>query len=109
MQYTNSNPARGEERYWSFIGVEDAFDRVILLLKVKVDNIRWDYDNEYDTYECEVLDVVIDNRNDSTKGNTVIVDQPWQLQKTLKQAQSLLIDVIFGKGVNAFFDRKAPF
>lgn len=108
MQYTNSKPSRGETRYWSFIG-ESREGRVILLLKVEVQDIRWDYENEYDTYECKVLEIVVDSLGDYTSGSSVIVDFPWQMQKTLKQAQTLLIDIPLSKGVGAFFEDAAPF
>lgn len=108
MQYTNSKPSRGETRYWSFIG-ESREGKVILLLKVEVQDVRWDYENEYDTYECKVLEIIVDSLGDYTSGSSVIVDFPWQMQKTLNQAQTLMLYGVLEKGTEVFFSSAPPF
>lgn len=110
MQYTNSAPSRGETRYWSFIGHGSRpANHDILVLKVKVKDIKWDYENEYDVYYCVIEEIIVDARGAYDIGDNVIVDYAWELQETLRQAQSLMLEVLFEKGVDAFFDSKAPF
>ena len=108
IKLINSKPSRGEIRYWAFAG-QSIQGAVIVLLKVKIDNIKWDYENEYDIYYCKALDVIVDSLGDYTKGSSVIVDYSWQMQKTEEQARLLLIHTVLTKGQQAFFYKDPPF
>lgn len=110
MQYTNSKPGRGETRYWAFVGHgRSPSKHFIILAEVVVEKIRWDYENDYDIYECRFVDIFADSQNSYEKGDTTIVDYPWQLQSTLQQAQALTISTLFKQGAEGFLDSTPPF
>lgn len=110
IELVNEKPEHGEDRYWTFISPGTQLNKhFILLAKVVVENITWDYENEYDIYHCRVTDIFADSRKKYEEGEVIIVDHAWQLQKTIEQAKKLIFYTLFKAGVDAFFYGKAPF
>lgn len=77
----------GEVRYWAF---RDATDR-FYLNKVKCLRTRYDGEAGYYVYDCELLEPVSEFRIGMKPGFKLTIDYAWQLQKTLEDAQRLLI------------------
>ncbi|MFW6226007.1 MAG: hypothetical protein ACOC3V_03535 [bacterium] len=101
MNYINNEPKtgkNGEIRYYCFISYDSS---ILLLLKVKCKSKRWDKDNNYYIYYCEILEKIID-KFDHHIGSTIIVDESWTLQDNLEKAQRLMILGLFNE--RAFYN-----
>lgn len=77
----------GEVRYWAFRDATGNF----YLEKVKCLRTRYDGENDYYIYDCELLEPVSKFRIGMKPGYKLTIDHSWQLQKTLEDAQKLLI------------------
>lgn len=77
----------GEIRYWA---LRDAVGN-FYLEKVKCLRTIYDKENGYYIYQCELQGPVSKFRLGMKPGYNMVVDHAWQLQKTLEDAQRLLI------------------
>jgi hypothetical protein len=77
----------GEIRYWAF---RDA-DGKLYLEKVKCIRKLFDKENDNDYYSCMLLEPISEFRLGMKPGYITYIDHAWQLQKTLEDAQRLLI------------------
>lgn len=90
----------GEIGYWCFFSLE------IELFLLKFEVIDTWYDEAINT--AIATSKVIKNYIGSYKvGQTIELDTPWQMQKTLENARRVTIMGIF-RGVNAFFYNDPP-
>jgi hypothetical protein len=77
----------GEIRYWAFRDPSGQF----YLEKVKCLRTTYDKENGHYIYRCELQSPVSTFRLGMKPGYNTVIDYAWQLQKTLEDAQKLLI------------------
>lgn len=98
--YSNSLPEAGEIRYWCFFSLEvEPF-----LLRFEVID-TW-YDEAINT-TVATSKVIKSYIGDYKVSQTIELDTPWQMQKTLENARRVMIMGIF-KGLNTFFYSDPP-
>jgi len=100
--FTKSIPKLKEERYWTFVD----YDGRPSIAKVKTLRRWYDKVNKATVTKVKVIDDIFGKFR---KGAKIVIDYPWQLQKTLEDAMRVMIIAIFHSKRNyPFFWNKPP-